>query len=70
MTWPRWSFRLGKRGPGLLFGTKIDERLDNDHEVYVFERLIELLDLQAMRSSYNARGGACFDPADMVKILF
>ena len=48
---------------------RIGDRLPEDHEVYQFDKLISGLDKSAITHNYNSRGGALYDPSNMLAIL-
>jgi transposase len=60
----------GKKDQFLLFGSRIDERLDPGHEVYAFDRLLDEIPISIIEAKYSNRGGAIHDPRTMLKILF
>jgi len=47
----------------------IGDRLPKDHEVYVFDALLETMDLSEILKSYGSEGGQVFSPRDMIAVL-
>jgi transposase len=47
----------------------IDDRLPDNHEVYVFDALIDDHDLREIIDSYSSEGGKVYNPRDMTAIL-
>ena len=54
----------------LLFATHyIGDRLADDDQVYLFDKLLDLLDITAITDNYSQRGGAMYSPRCMLSIL-
>ncbi|MDH4198844.1 MAG: IS1182 family transposase [Spirochaetia bacterium] len=58
------------KSQGMMFAEYfIDDRLPDDHEVYVFDALVDEHDLREIIDSYSSEGGKVYNPRDMAAIL-
>lgn len=64
-------FIQGKKDQKLLFCEDyIDDRLKNDHEVYLFDRIMDELDISSIENRYSKEGGSAYHPHTMLKVIF
>jgi transposase len=55
---------------GVMFATHyVDDRLAENDKVYLFDKMVDELDLSELMESYGAKGGSLFSPRDMFAIL-
>ena len=47
----------------------VGDRLEDDDEVYQFDKLILSLDTSAITNNYSPVGGSLYDPLNMLSIL-
>ena len=45
------------------------DMLPNDHIVFLFEKLVEKLDISCIKNSYGSRGGSYHDPFNMLCVI-
>lgn len=61
----------GKKDQKQLFCEDyIDDRLNKDHEVYAFDKIMDGLDIRSIEDRYSKEGGRAYHPRMMLKILF
>ena len=54
----------------LLFATHyIGDRLSENHPVYRFRQLLDLLDISSITQNYSTRGGSLYSPRNMLSLL-
>lgn len=59
-----------KRDQGILFSEHyVGDRLSEDDEVFLFERLFDKLDISAIMNSYSSEGGSMFSPRDQLAVV-
>lgn len=58
-----------KKQGTLYAGHFIDDRLDPDDKVYLFDEIVDQMDLSELLESYGSKGGSLFSPRDMFAIL-
>jgi transposase len=55
---------------GILFSDHfVGDRLSDDDEVYLFNELIDKLDISAITDSYSLEGGSMFSPRDQLAVI-
>ena len=55
---------------GVLFSTHyIGDRLDKDHPVYLFDELLNAIDISPIMNKYTTRGGAMYCPRNMLTLV-
>jgi len=58
------------KNQGLIFAEHfIDDRLPSDHEVYIFDALIDEFDIKEIINSYGTEGGKLYSPRDQLAVL-
>lgn len=55
---------------GILFSNHyVGDRLSEDDEVFLFERLFDKLDISAITNSYSNEGGSMYSPRDQLAVI-
>ena len=58
------------REQGVLFSNYfVGDRLPGDHEVYLFNRLIDKLNIKSIIDSYSPEGGSMYSPRDHLAVI-
>ncbi len=63
-------YKTGNKDQLILFSQSVEERLDPNDEVFGFECIIDEIDISPIERKYSTRGGRCYDPRTMLKVIF
>ena len=63
-------FLISERQQGFLFSQHYTcDYLKEDDEVFLFDKLIDSLNLKPMYDSYSSEGGSTYQPRDMLGVI-